>query len=193
MAFERDPRQVFLHDRFLNAVLVRFFPSWVSPNQITVLRFFLTPVVLWYLHVENYAVGVPLFVFTTFTDALDGTLARVRGRITPWGTFYDPVADKLLIGSVVLLFVMKHVHPLFALTILVLELAIVTGGYFRRKTGRLVTANIFGKMKMLFQAIGVTCLLLAVWTGTAFLFPVSVAFLSLAILLAVVSLFTYGL
>ncbi len=193
MAFERDPKQVFVHDRFLNAIMVRFFPSWVTPNQITVLRFFLAPVVVWYLYQENYAVGVPLFIFAALTDALDGTLARIRDRITPWGTFYDPVADKLLIGSVVLLFVMKHVHPWFAFTILALELAIVLGGYFRRKTGRLVTANVFGKTKMLLQVIGVAGLLIAVWAGIGFLFPLSVFFLSVAILLAVVSLFTYGI
>jgi len=193
MAFERDPKQVFVHDRFLNAVLVRFFPAWVTPNQITILRFFLVPAVLWFLFQENYTVGIPLFVFTAFTDALDGTLARVRDRITPWGTFYDPVADKLLIGSVILLFVMKHVHPYLAITILVLELAIILGGYFRRKIGKIVSANVFGKIKMLLQVAGVTCLLVAVWSGVAILYPISVVLLSFAILFAVISLFTYGI
>ena len=193
MAFERDPKHVFVHDRFLNAVLVRFFPAWVTPNQITILRFFLVPAVLWFLFQENYTVGIPLFVFTAFTDALDGTLARVRDRITPWGTFYDPVADKLLIGSVILLFVMKHVHPYLAITILVLELAIILGGYFRRKIGKIVSANVFGKIKMLLQVAGVTCLLVAVWSGVAILYPISVVLLSFAILFAVISLFTYGI
>ena len=194
MAFERDPHKLFPHDHLLKHTVLHLIPNSVTPNAVTALRFILSPLVFWFLSIGDYAVGFPLFLFTAFTDALDGTIARVRNKITPWGTFYDPVADKILIGGVVLLIVATHINWTFALVILGIELLIVIGGYWRRSKGTVMSANIFGKMKMLFQVVGVTLLLLAVWTGhTAFFLPASIAVLLLAIGLAIVSLFTYGL
>lgn len=193
MAFERDPHKLFPHDHLLKYTVLPLIPAAVTPNAVTVLRFILTPFVLWFLYAENYAVGVPLFLFTAFTDALDGTLARVRNNITAWGTFYDPVADKILIGAVVLLIVAKYINLWFALVILGIEALIIIGGYWRRSNGHFTSANIFGKTKMFLQVLGVTFLLIAVWSGVSLFLPASVATLSLAIAFAIVSLFTYGL
>ncbi len=191
--FQRDPHKLFPHDHLLKYTILPLIPNAVTPNAVTVLRFILTPFVLWFLSVENYAIGVPLFLFTAFTDALDGTLARVRNKITHWGTFYDPVADKILIGAVVLLIVAKYINLAFALVILGIELLIIIGGYWHRSRGHYTSANVFGKTKMFLQVLGVMFLLLAAWSGMSLFLPLSVATLSLAIAFAVVSLFTYGL
>ncbi len=74
-----------------------------------------------------------------------------------------------------------------------LELLIVYGGYKHKKEGRDVTANVFGKTKMFFQVLGVTLLLIALWAGANLFVDLSVGSLSLAIVFAVISLFTYGL
>lgn len=153
----------------------------------------MTPVVLWFLFLQNFAVGVPLFWFLAFTDALDGSLARLRNHITTWGTFYDPLADKILIGSVVLLVVVKHVNLYFGLLIVCVELAIILGAFVRRRHGKIMSANFFGKTKMFLQVLGVSFLLLALWAGFDLFIPLSIGTLSLAILFAVVSLLTYGL
>ncbi len=193
MAFERDPHKLFPHDKFLGATMIRFIPEFVTPNVITWFRFVLTPLVLYLLYVGDYAVGVPLFIFTAFTDALDGSMARVRGQITEWGMLYDPIADKVLIGSVILLIVIKHMNPFFGITIIALEVALVFGGVVRKHMGLPVMANVVGKVKMFLQFLGVTFLLVAVWSGVDLLIPFSVATLSLAIAFAVASLLTYGL
>ncbi|NBS41577.1 hypothetical protein EBS80_02860 [bacterium] len=193
MLFGRDPHKLYPHDRLLRATVLRLIPGFVTPNVLTWLRFVLTPFVLYLLYVEDYAAGVPLFVLTAFTDALDGSLARVRKQITDWGSMYDPIADKLLIGSVLLVVVVRHMNPLFGIIIVALEVLIVIGGVIHKRRGHLIMANGVGKIKMLLQFLGVTLLLLAVWTGIDLFIPFSMATFSLAIAFAVLSLLTYGL
>lgn len=193
MAFERDPNKLFPHDRLLQVTMIRFIPPFVTPNVVTWLRFLMTPFVLYLLYIGDFAAGVPLFVLAAFTDALDGSMARVRKEITEWGMLYDPIADKFLISSVVLLVVIKYLHPAIGLTVVGLEAALVIGGIIRKRMGLRVMANVIGKAKMVAQFLGITILLIAVWTATPALFPVAVAVFGIAIVLAVASLFTYGL
>jgi len=193
MTFERDPQKLFPHDRLLGAMVIRFIPEFVTPNVVTWSRFLLTPFVLYLLYIGDYAAGVPLFVFAAFTDAVDGSMARLRKQITEWGTLFDPIADKMLIGSVILLVVIRHMNPFFGITIVLLEVAIVCGGIMRRRRGFPVMANIVGKIKMFLQFLGVTFLLVAVWSGVDLFIPFSIGTLSLAIAFAVASLLTYGL
>lgn len=193
MLFKRDPKKLFWHDYVLRHTIVPLVPQCVTPNSLTIFRFLATPFVLYFLLQEYYSVGVILFLVVAFTDALDGSLARLRNQITPWGSLYDPVADKLLISSLILFIVIKYVNPVFALIIILLELLIVIGAYRHRKQGGVVSANIFGKTKMFLQVMGVFILLVAVWSGFDLFIPVSVGTLSLAILFALISLFTYGI
>lgn len=189
----RDPYRLFPHDHLLRYTLVPLVPRFITPNMVTVFRMVMTPVVLWFLYLENFAVGVPLFWFLALTDAMDGSLARLRQQVTHWGTFYDPLADKIFIGSVVLLVVVKHVNLYFGLLIVFIEGTIILGALVQRRHGKLMGANFFGKSKMFLQVLGVTFLLIALWAGFDLFIPLSIATLSLAILFAVMSLFTYGL
>lgn len=185
---------IYAHDRLLHAVLIRFLPKQLHPNHVTLFRFFLIPFVLWYLAQGSWSVAVPLFIFASFTDALDGSMARTRRQITTWGTLADPVADKLLIGSVVVLFVAREVNPVFAGIIVLMELLIVGTGIIRYKNGHPITsANWAGKIKMLLQVTGVAALLIARWAGISLLVPFSVGTLTVAIIFAIVSLLTYSL
>lgn len=193
MHFKRDPKELFWHDYILKYTIVPLVPKSVTPNSLTILRFLATPFVLYFLIHENYSIGVILFVIVAFTDALDGSLARLRQQITEWGSLYDPIADKLLISSLVLFIVIKFINPIFGIIIIFLELLIIIGAYRHKKHGGIISANIFGKTKMCLQVAGVFLLLLAVWSGLDLFIPVSVGTLSLAILFAVISLFTYGI
>jgi CDP-diacylglycerol--glycerol-3-phosphate 3-phosphatidyltransferase len=161
--------------------------------MVTLIRMILTPIVFYFIYIENFAIGVPMFFLVAFTDAIDGSLARIRKQITDWGTFYDPLADKILIGSVVMLVVIKHVNLIFGIIIIVLEVMIMTGGYIRKRRGKITPANLFGKTKMILQVLGVAFLLIALWAGYSLFIPMSIGTLSLAIVFAVISLFTYGI
>jgi len=193
MMFERDPEKLFVHDRVMRYTCIPLVPSFVTPNMVTMFRIVMTPIVLWFLYIEDFQIGVPLFLFTAFTDALDGSLARVRKQITEWGTFYDPLADKVLIGSVVLLVVVQHINVILGVLIVGIEAILLLGGVVRKNHGKIISANIFGKIKMVLQVVGVMFLLIALWAGFDLFIPISIWTLSIAVVFAVMSLFTYGI
>lgn len=193
MLFKRDPGQLFWHDYILKYTIVPLVPKFVTPNSITIFRLIGTPFVLYFLLREYYSAGVILFIIVAFSDALDGSLARLRHQITRWGSLYDPVADKLLISTLILFIVIKYINPIFGLIIIGLEVLILIGAWRHKQNGVLVSANIFGKTKMCLQVAGVFILLIAIWSGVDLFIPVSVGTLSLAILFAIFSLFTYGI
>jgi phosphatidylglycerophosphate synthase len=105
----------------------------------------------------------------------------------------DPIADKLLVGSVVLLFVAREVNPIFAGFIVLIELMIAGGAIYRKRRGIMSSANEFGKIKMFLQVTGVAVLLAAKLFGMPTAVPFAVGTLSVAIVFAIVSLFTYGI
>ncbi len=189
----RDPSLLYPHDRILAKTVLPLIPRVVTPNHVTIFRYGTIPFIIYFLFNENYLIGLPLFVFSACTDAIDGSLARTRKMITRWGTFYDPVADKLLIMSTILLLVFRFLPPWFAAVIVLLELLIGIGGYVYRKEGKMQSANVFGKWKMFAQSTGVTLILAAAAFGAPWLIPYAMVTLSVAIVLAVISLYTYGL
>jgi len=69
------------------------------PNQLTVFRIVLTPFFAIALIAKWYYVSLFLFVLATLTDLYDGYAARKMGKITPFGRYLDPLADKLLIST----------------------------------------------------------------------------------------------
>lgn len=186
--------RLYTHDKLLAKTVLKLIPREIRPNHLTVLRVFLVPVILYFLWFEQWSVVVPLFLFAALTDLLDGSLARTRKQITEWGTVADPVADKIMIGAVVIMFVAQEVNPVFAALIVLVELAIGSAALIRRaRGGPLVSANWYGKIKMLLQVIGVASLLIARWFGVEMFVPFSVGTLTVAIVFALVSLYTYGL
>lgn len=190
---QRDPYQLYWYDRVLQYTLLPLIPRWILPNHITVFRMIATPVVLWLLLSQRYSLGIPVFVLVAFTDALDGALARTRRQITKWGSTFDPVADKLLIGSVVIIFVMQQLDFWLGVAILALETIFILTAWWRLHHGRAVQANIWGKIKMNLQVLGVVILLLAVVMQWSHFIPFSRITFYLAIVFALVSLVTYGI
>lgn len=192
-AMTNENVRLFPHDHLMRWTVIPLIPRWIKPNHITIFRLLVTPLVVLLLLMEQYAWGVPLFLIAAFTDALDGSLARIRKQITPWGTFYDPVADKLLIGLVVILIVFKHINVWFGLMIVIVELLIAAGALYRKRKGHIGAANVYGKIKMCLQVLGVGFLLLALWLGLDLFIPFSVGTFSVALVFATISLWTYGI
>ncbi len=176
----------------LAATILHLIPMRVRPNHVTVFRMLATPLVLILLHVQNYAWGIPVFFFVALTDAIDGAMARTRNQITDWGKMYDPVADKLLIGSVIIVFVMRELSVGLGLAVLGIEACFLVSAWWRLKKGAIVQANIWGKIKMNLEVLGVLLLMFSVVTDWGPLLPFSKGTFILAILFALVSLVTYG-
>ncbi len=188
-----DNIRLFPHDRLMAKTVLRLVPRWVYPNYVTVLRILLTPFVLYFLWMEQWDVVLPLFITTAFTDAVDGSLARTRKQITIWGTAADPIADKILIGSVTVLFVAREVNAIFAALIILIEVLIALSALYRRSRGKISSANEFGKIKMILQVVGVSLLLLARLFHFELAVPFAVGTLAIAIVFALVSLVTYSI
>lgn len=177
----------------MRLVVIPLVPKWVHPNHITVLRLIMIPVVVYCIWFMYWEWALSLFLIAAFTDALDGSLARLRKKITMWGTMADPVADKLLVGSVVVIFVAREINIWFSVLIIVLELMILAGSYYRKRKGIYSSANGAGKIKMILQVIGVCLLLLARVFGVQLAVPFAIGTFSLAIVFAMISLVTYSL
>ena len=183
--------RIYASDRLLAATLLRLCPAWIVPNYITLVRFLITPLVLWFLFHDNFNVGIPLFLIAAATDALDGALARTRSQITTWGRMFDPFVDKLLIISVAL--TMAHGRiPLWLIgTVVVSELFLVLAALYWHHEGRLVQANIWGKLKMGLQVTALISLLLSEWSGLP-LTSVASTFLAVSLICAGASFLRYG-
>lgn len=192
MLMTNENVRLYFHDRVL-AGFIRLLPARLRPNHLTALRFLLTPFVIWYVWYENWIVALPLFFVAALTDVIDGSLARLRKQITMWGTLADPAADKLLIGSVALIFVARELHLAFTLLIIGIEILVIVSGALRRRQNRIISANWAGKLKMLFQVLGVLFLLLGKLIETQSLTPYSIASFIIAIFFGVISLITYSL
>lgn len=192
MLMTNENVRVFPHDRILDAILLRFIPRTWRPNHFTVIRLLCTPFVLLFLWREEWRIALPLFLFAALTDAIDGSLARTRKQITLWGTIADPVADKLLIGPVALLFVAKQIHPLFALLLIATELCIGLAAYLGFRRSGYMSANLFGKIKMCLQVAGIALLLMGKVTGIAMTIPFAIITFGLALIFGIASMLTYG-
>ncbi len=175
------------------ALVLPFIPKWVTPNMVTIFRFLLIPFVVWRIYLGDYATGLPLFVFAAFTDVIDGSVARLRNQVTTWGTFYDPLADKLLIAPVALLVVTRHASFDLALVMALFEILIGIGAVVWRRRGQQVSANNYGKTKMVLQVVGVSLLIISVLFSVPLAANLGVLLLFASIGCAVVSLFTYGI
>lgn len=135
--------------------------TWTPANVVTVARILLVPVFGAFLvAAADDAVGwrlaaTGLFVVAALTDRLDGHLARTRGQVTSLGVVLDPIADKLLIGTaLVLLSVQDRVAWWMTVVILVREVGI-TVWRFALLRSQIVPASRGGKVKTVVQAVAI--------------------------------------
>jgi CDP-diacylglycerol--glycerol-3-phosphate 3-phosphatidyltransferase len=145
------------------------------PNYLTFLRIIivpllvvvlLTPVADQWLGVSGYALAIVIFLIASFTDILDGHLARRRNQVSNLGKFLDPIADKLLVSAALIVLVEKHLAPSWAVVIILGREFIVTGlRSVAASEGIVIAAQNIGKLKMWAQCVAIVALLVAAATG----------------------------
>ena len=137
------------------------------PNKLTVFRIILSVlmVVVYYLPLEaellslpvTYVIITAILIIAAITDKIDGTLARRNNQITNFGKFADPLADKILVISALLLLVEENRIPAWIPIIIILREFAVSG--FRlialTQSGEVIAADIFGKIKTITQMLAV--------------------------------------
>lgn len=149
------------------------------PNKLTMLRILLVPVAAACFLLIPGDVGVMnpasgfgirnlivliLFVLASITDYLDGQMARSRHLITSFGKFADPIADKLLVDTLLILLVYDHQASVAAVLLMIARDLIVDGlRMAAAKSGEVVSAGWAGKVKTVLQMAAIIVLLLCDW------------------------------
>ena len=121
------------------------------PNKLTLLRIILVPVFMAVLYMgfpgANW-VALAIFIIASFTDLLDGKIARKYNLVTDFGKFADPLADKILVTAAMLWFVELGQMPAWALLIVVTREFAVSGlRMLASNKGRVIAAGWSGKVK----------------------------------------------
>jgi len=179
-------------DKLLAATVIKLLPRSLTPNLITAFRFLTVPIIFWLLTQENYLAGGILFIFSAFTDALDGALARTSNQITDWGKLFDPLADKLLIGATAAVLVTKFLSFSLALAIVSAELLLILFAYYHKYYRRRdVHSNYLGKTKMVLQSFGLAALFIAIIFNTPVFLRLADDILVAALIFAILSFFGY--
>ena len=140
----------------------------------------------------DFLVGMPAFVIVAFTDVLDGTMARMRNQITAWGTLFDPIADKFLVGGVLFILMFKYISVYIAAAVIILEFVVIIGGWLKGKNGVVVSAGKWGKTKMFLQVVGVSLLLLSVLLSSPMIMIIAEWTLILSISFSILNIFEKG-
>jgi len=141
--------------------------QWTPSNQLTVARVALIPllIVAFYFTPNpwNYYTTAFIFALAGFTDWLDGYLARNRNEVTAFGRFLDPVADKLLVAtSLVLLVEGGYAPAILAVIIIGREIAIGALREWLAESSKVVHVSQMGKWKTAMQLFAIEALFLHV-------------------------------
>lgn len=153
-------------------------------NKLTIFRVILVPimVIIPLLQINGEFYGIPItyliidliFIIASITDKLDGYIARSKNQITTFGKFLDPLADKILVLSAMLLLVEFNKLPAW-IPIIVLSREFLVSGYRLlavEKGGEVIAASIWGKLKTVTQMIAIICCFLDKFKFGQFIFRV---------------------
>lgn len=137
------------------------------PNKLTLFRIILVPimVIIPLLNIQGAWLGIPytywivnlIFIIASITDKLDGTIARKTNQVTNFGKFADPLADKILVLSAMLLLVEFGKLPAW-IPIIILAREFIVSGYRLiavEQGGNVIAASIYGKIKTVTQIIAI--------------------------------------
>jgi CDP-diacylglycerol--glycerol-3-phosphate 3-phosphatidyltransferase len=137
---------------------------WNLPNSLTVLRIFMVPVMVWMLWTEptfkQGIVACAIFVGAMITDIIDGWLARRWDLVSPIGAYLDPLADKLMTVTVLVMLIPLGRAPAWIVVVLLCrELAITGLRGIASQEGLVISASALGKLKTVYMATAIGFLL----------------------------------
>jgi CDP-diacylglycerol--glycerol-3-phosphate 3-phosphatidyltransferase len=163
------------------------------PNKLTIFRVILIPFFVACLLIPaipfNNIIACVIFCVASFTDFLDGYIARRDGLVTNFGKFMDPLADKLLVGSALICLIETGQLPAWAVVIIISREFIISG--FRlvaADTGIVIAASYWGKFKTVAQ-MAMIIVLIADFGGVFNV--VETALIWVSLILTIVSLVDY--
>lgn len=160
-------------------------------NKLTIVRIILVPIFMLFLLIdisygEYIATGV--FIIAALTDMLDGHIARSRNQITTFGKFMDPLADKLLVSSALIVLVeMNRLSSWIAVIIIAREFAITGLRTLAASEGVTIAASWWGKFKTISQIAAILILLLNNFPFSMWNIPADDILVALALIFTIIS------
>lgn len=137
------------------------------PNKLTILRIVLVPFFVLFMLLSgdifphHNLVALAIFGIASYTDHLDGKIARRDHLITNSGKLMDPLADKIMVMSALVCFVANGMtNTVFVLLIMVREFAVTSIRLIAVEQGRVIPANNWGKAKTVSQIVAICIVLL---------------------------------
>ena len=172
------------------------------PNWLTAFRIFLVPLIVvvlltefhfekwFFFNREELAVGI--FLLASLTDMLDGYLARKRHEVTTLGQLLDPIADKLLVASVLISLVEMHLADAWVVVVIVGREFAVTGFRMIAAIHQVsIPAGVLGKWKMVMQVFAICFIIWGNQRDWEYLRLTGEGLLYVVALIAVISMVEY--
>ncbi|MFI3326071.1 MAG: CDP-diacylglycerol--glycerol-3-phosphate 3-phosphatidyltransferase [Clostridia bacterium] len=130
------------------------------PNKLTVLRVILVPFFMFFLMAgfvpHNYLIAMVIFGIASYTDFLDGKIARRDGLVTDFGKFMDPLADKIMVMSALICFVSLGLTNVWLVSLIMFrEFAVTSVRLVAASKGTVIAANNLGKAKTISQIVAI--------------------------------------
>lgn len=128
------------------------------PNILTIIRFFLIPIILYFIFTEQYISAFIVLTISGLTDVLDGIIARKFNCITNFGKLIDPLADKTTQIAILASLTFKGIIPLWMLIVVfVKEFAMIAGASFLYGKELVVSSRWFGKLATVLFYLAIVC------------------------------------
>ena len=166
------------------------------PNKLTIFRIILVlvMVIISLINIPGEVLTIPInmvimgciFIIASLTDTLDGYLARNKNQITNFGKFLDPIADKILVISAMIVFLSFDKIPAWIPIIVIFREFLISG--YRlvavEKDGNVIAASIYGKIKTVTQMVALSLMFIDNYAYGYFITNRIEGFLPLAINIA---------
>ena len=165
------------------------------PNKLTILRVILVPFFVFFMlapYFEGYGnyIAVAIFIIASFTDFLDGYLARKYNLVTNFGKFMDPLADKLLVSAAMICLIETGQLASWIVIIIISREFIISG--FRlvaSDNGVVIAASYWGKFKTVSHMLMIIVLILDIQLPVFQIIGTVLVYIALA--LTIISLIDY--
>jgi CDP-diacylglycerol--glycerol-3-phosphate 3-phosphatidyltransferase len=163
------------------------------PTILTFGRIVLIPFFVW-ITPTSPMLGVTIFFIAAITDFLDGYLARKTGQVTKFGIILDPIADKILVISALILLVdMVRISAWIAMVIIVREFVVTGIRVVALSMDIVIPAETGGKIKTVAQMASIVLLLLPGGLGPVDFYDIGLVLMYISVVLAVVTGIKYGI
>ena len=157
------------------------------PNKLTIARIIAVPFFIAAYYLEWHLVAFLIFIAASFTDMLDGKIARKYNLVTNFGKIMDPLADKVLVYSAFYLMVPDPVPGWMLIIILAREFLVAGVRTVAASEGIVIAAAMSGKIKTVLQMVAVCMLLIAPVINTSWFLILGKIVLWAALVMTVIS------